>query len=96
MKTQQRPNKFAEQCAIRKCEAQQLDFIIKDVSINLGIKKKNECTDTSKFQLQGKFMASFGGMKGQSIMPVCINWHDERQTEWAFQFQIDPNSVFNP
>ncbi len=73
MQTQQRPDKFAEQCAIRDCEVQQLDFIIKDVSIQLGINRENEHTNTSKFQLQGIFMASFGGMNGQSMMPVCIH-----------------------
>jgi hypothetical protein len=76
VQTQRRPDIFAEQCTIRECEARQLNFIIKDVSIQLGIKRKNERTNTSKFQLQGKLMASFGGMNGQSMMPVCIHWHE--------------------
>jgi hypothetical protein len=85
-----------EQCAIRECEARQLNFIIKDVSIQLGIHRKNEPKNTSKFQLQGKLTISFGGMNSQSMILMCIHWHDEKKTEWAFQFQIDLNSVFNP
>ncbi len=88
-KTQWRPDKIVEQCAIREYKARQLDFIIKDVSIQLGINRKNERTDISKFQPQGKFTASFGGMNGQSMMPLCIHWHDEKKTEWASQFRID-------
>ncbi len=88
MKTQQRPYKFAEQCAIRECEAQQLNFIIKDVSIQIGINRKNEPKNISKFQPQGKFTPSFGGMNGQLMMPVCIHWHNEKKTKWAFQFQM--------
>ncbi len=45
VQTQQRPDKFAEQCAIRDCEVQQLDFIIKDVSIQLGINREKEHTN---------------------------------------------------
>ncbi len=84
VKTQRRPDKFLEQCAIKECEARQLVFIIKDVSIQLGINRKNECTNTSKFHLQGKFMASFGGMNGQSMMPMCIHWHDEKKNRIGF------------
>jgi hypothetical protein len=84
VKTQWRPDKFVEQCAIIECEAWQLDFIIKDVSIQLGINRKNECTDISKFQPQGKFTASFGGMSGQSMMPVCIHWHNEKKNRMGF------------
>ena len=84
VKTQQRPDKFVEQCTIRECEALQLDFKIKDVSIQLGINRKNEPTNTSKFQPQGKFMASFGGMNGQSMMPMCIHWHNEKKNRMGF------------
>ncbi len=52
VKIQWRPNKFAEQCAIKECESRQLDFIIKDVSIQLGIDRKNDPQNTSKFQHQ--------------------------------------------
>jgi hypothetical protein len=97
VKTQQRPDKFVDQCTITECEVRQLDFIIKDVFIQFGINSKNECTNTSKFQPQGKFTASFGGMNGQSMMPVCITGTIMRKrTKWAFQFQTDSNSVFNP
>jgi hypothetical protein len=70
VQTQWRPDKFGEQYTITECEAQQLNFIIKDVSIQLGINRKNEHTNTSKFQPQGKFTASFGGMNGQLMTPM--------------------------
>jgi hypothetical protein len=44
--TQWRPNKFAEQCTIRSW---QLNFIIKDVSIQLCINKENEPKNRFKF-----------------------------------------------
>jgi hypothetical protein len=84
VKTQWRPDKFAEQCAIKECETRQLNFIIKNVSIQLGINRKNEHTDTSIFQPQEKFMASFGEMNGQSMMPVYIHWHDEKKNRMCF------------
>ncbi len=72
VKTQLRPDKFAEQCAIGEGESRQLDFIMKDFFIQFGINRKNEPQNTSKFQPQGKFTASFGGMNGQLMMPMCI------------------------
>ncbi len=84
VKTQQRPDKFAEQCAIRECEAWQLNFIINDVSIQLGINRKNEPTNTSKFQPQWKFTASFGGMNSQSMMPVCMHFQDDKKNRMGF------------
>ncbi len=75
---------FAEQCAIQECEAQQLDFIINDISIQLSINRKNEPKNTSKFQPQGKFTASFGGMNGQSMMPMCMHWNDEKKNRMGF------------
>jgi hypothetical protein len=35
VQTQRRPDKCVEQCAIRECETRQLDFVIKDISIQL-------------------------------------------------------------
>jgi hypothetical protein len=67
-----------------ECEARQLDFIIKDVSLQLGINRKNEQVNTSEFQLQGKFTASFGGVNGQAIMPMYIHWHNEKQNSMGF------------
>jgi hypothetical protein len=66
------------------CGAWQLNFIIKDLSIQFGINRKNEPTFTSQFQLQGKFTASFGGMNGQSLMSMCIHWHNEKKSRMGF------------
>ncbi len=60
-----------------------IDFIIKDVSIQLGIHRKNEPQSTSKFQLQGKFTASFGGINCQSMMTMCIHWNNEKKNRIA-------------
>ncbi len=84
VKTQWRPDKFVEQCAIRECQSRQLEFIIKDVSIQLGINRKNEPQNTSKIQPQGKFTASCEGMNGQSMMPMCIHWQDEKKNRVGF------------
>jgi hypothetical protein len=47
-----RPDKFAEQCAIREGEALQLNFIIKDVSIQLGINGKHESINSKEISQQ--------------------------------------------
>jgi hypothetical protein len=65
-----------------------INFIIKGVSIQLGINRKNKPTNTSKFQLLGKFMASFGEMNGQSMMPMCIHWHNEKKNGMGFSVSV--------
>jgi hypothetical protein len=73
-----------EQYAVRECKAWQLDFTIKDVSLQLGINRNNEEVNTLEFQPHEKFMGSFGGMNGQAVMPMYIHWHDKKKNKMGF------------
>ncbi len=55
-RTQQRADKFAEQCAIQEYEDKVIDYVYNDISGKLGMNCKNEGNDSfCKYKVEGEF-----------------------------------------
>jgi hypothetical protein len=58
-RTQQQPDNFAEQCAIKEYESNVIKYVMTDLSHQLGISGCGVKRDIAKFESRGRFTVSF-------------------------------------
>ncbi len=75
-RTQQRPDNFAEQCAIRKYESNVIKYVMTDISHQLGSSERGANRGIANFDSRGTFTECFSknNSKGIGVSPDKIIW----------------------
>ena len=58
-KTQRRPDKFAEQCAIRKYESNVIKYVMTDISSQIGVSTHSSKTNNESGNLEEGIQSTF-------------------------------------
>ena len=58
-KTQKQPDKFAEQCAMRKYESNVIKYVMTDISSQIGVSDHSSKTDNEMWQSRGRYTIHF-------------------------------------
>ncbi len=58
-KTQRRPDKFVEQCAIRKYESNVIKYVMTDISSQIGVSTYSSKTNNEMWESRGRYATAF-------------------------------------
>ncbi len=58
-KTQRRPDKFAEQCAIREYESNVIKYVMTDISSQMGVSTHSSKTNNQMWESIGRYKKHF-------------------------------------
>jgi hypothetical protein len=58
-KTQRQPDKFAEQCAIRKYESNVIKYDMTDISSHFGVSTYSSITNNKMWESRGRYTFTF-------------------------------------
>ncbi len=58
-KTQRRPDKFAEQCAIREYENNFIKYVMTDISSQIGVSTHSSKTNNEMWESRGRYTIHF-------------------------------------
>ncbi len=58
-KTQRQPDKFAEQCAIRKYESNVIKYVLTDISSQIGVSTHSSKTNNEMWESRGRYIIHF-------------------------------------
>ena len=78
---QRRPDKFAEQCAIREYESNIMKYVMTDISIQIGVSTHSSKTNNEMWESKGRYTIHFcktnnrGVGKGEDK----VFWHDSKR-----------------
>jgi hypothetical protein len=80
-KTQRRPDKFAEQCAIRKYESNVVKYVMTDISSQIGVSTHSSKTNNKMWEYRGRYTIHFckTNNRGLGIGEDKVFWHDSKR-----------------
>jgi hypothetical protein len=80
-KTQRQPDKFAEQCAIRKYESNVIKYVMTDISSQIGVSTYSSKTNNEMWESRGRYSIRFckPNHKGVGIWEDKVFWHDSKR-----------------
>ncbi len=86
-KTQRRPDKFAEQCAIREHEKNSIKYVMTDMSNSLGASKSCAPRQNEMIELEGRFTVHISATNNRGIgrEEDKIVWHDKEREKMTFK-----------
>jgi hypothetical protein len=73
-----RPDKFAEQCAIRKYESNIIKYVMADISSQIGVSTHSSKTNNEMWESRGRYTIHFckTNNRGVGIGEDKVFWHD--------------------
>ncbi len=80
-KTQRRPDKFAEQCAVRKYKRNVIKYVMTDMSNSTGASNRPAPRQNETIELRGRFTVHFSAMNNRGIIREedKIVWDDKKE-----------------
>ncbi len=79
-KTQRRPDKFAEQCAIRKYESNVIKYVMTDISSQIGVSTQSSKTNNEMWESRGRYTILFCKTNNREVGKGedKVFWHDSK------------------
>jgi hypothetical protein len=76
-KTQRRPDKFAEQCVIRKVESNVIKYVMTEISSQIGVSSHSSKTNNEMWESRGRYTIHFckTNNRGVGIGEDKVFWH---------------------
>ncbi len=80
-KTQRRPDKFAEQCAVREYESNVIKYVMTDISSYIGVSTHSSKTNNEIWESRGRYTIHFckTNNRGVGIGEDKVFWHDSKR-----------------
>jgi hypothetical protein len=93
-KTQRQPDKFAEQCAICKCESNVIKNVMTDISSQLGVSTHSSKNNNEMWDSRGRYTIHFHktNNKGVGIGEEKVFWHDRKREK--MQLKVSDLLIF--
>ena len=80
-KTQRRPDKFAQQCALREFEDKVIQYVAKDMAGQISLNCTKQRNTSCKFVVEGQYMAHFSTTDTQGRGSVDIVWANKKRNK---------------
>ncbi len=86
-KTQRQPNKFAEQCALRKYESYVIKYVMTDISSQITVSTHSSKTNNEMWESIGRYTIHFckTNNRGVGIGEDKVFWHDSKREKMQFK-----------
>ncbi len=93
-KTQRRPNKFAEQCAIHKYESNVIKYVMTDLSSQIGVSTHSSKTNNEMRGSRGRYSIHFFKTNNRKvgIGEDKVFWHDSKREK--MQLKVSDLFIF--
>jgi hypothetical protein len=93
-KTQKRPDKFTEQCAICEYESNVIKYVMTDISSRIGVPTHSSKNNNEMWESKGKYTVHFckTNSRGVGIGKDKVFWHDSKREK--MQLKVSDLFIF--
>ncbi len=89
-KTQRRPDKFAEVCAICEYESNVIKYVMFDISSQNGVSNHSSKTNNKMWESRGRYTIHFckTNNRGVGIGEDKVVWHDNKREKMQLKVSV--------
>ncbi len=97
-KTQRRPDKFEEQCAIREYESNVIKYVMTDISSQIGVSTHSSKSNNEMWESRGRYTIHFckTNNRGVGIGEDMVLWHDSKREKMQYTCCMWAGGTFFP